>query len=347
MKLGRTCKRGLALSWTALALLTACNRRKPAEINPIEPAVSFNRSRVPLGSAVEATYTWKLDPAAKTPTGDYQAMVHVLDSHKQILFSADHRPVPPPQEWKPGQTYTYSRTVFVPLYSYVGPAQVRMGLYNGTGRGERVALKGNDQGMSEILVGQLELLPQTENIFLLEKEGWHAPETSANARGEERTWTKKEALLQFKNPKKDVIFYLEADTNFKAFPQPPVLTIAVNGGTSGVQVPIPDSEVFLKKVRFKAQDLGTGEWVDLRLSMNQAFLPKAMGLNNDERELGLLVYHHYAGLAEQLGAVAGVVDAGPLTPPPPVPVPVVAKAGAVTAKPATAAKTASPAPKKP
>lgn len=339
MTLRRSWGVALSLSLAGALLFQACSRKKPAEINPIEPSISFSRTRVPLGSAVEVTYNWKLDPAAKKLAQDHRAMVHVLDSHEAILFAADHTPVPPVTEWVPGQTYTYTRTLFVPLYSYVGPAEVRMGLFSSTGRGERVALKGQDVGMSEIRVGQIELLPQTENIFLVEKEGWHGPETSASSPGQERTWTKKEALVSFKNPKKDVIVYLEADTNFKAFSQPPVLTVSVGGGASGLQVPIEDSEIFLKKIRFKAADLGDGEWVDLRLAMNESFVPKAKGINNDERELALLVYNLFVGTAEQLGQVAQVQDAGPLAPPSPAP------ADAKGGKPAPAAKPAAPAKK--
>jgi len=165
----------------------------------------------------------------------------------------------------------------------------------------------------------MELLPQTENIFLVYKDGWHSPESSPQNPTLERTWTKKDAVVSFKNPKKDIVVYLEADTNYKAFDQPPVLTMAV-AGKSGVAVPIANSEVFLEKVRVKAQDLGNDEWVDLRLSMNQSFVPKLKGVNtHDERELGLLVYHLYVGEADKLGNLpAGtVVDAGPVTLPPP------------------------------
>jgi len=165
----------------------------------------------------------------------------------------------------------------------------------------------------------MELLPQTENIFLVYKDGWHSPESSPQNPTLERTWTKKDALVSFKNPKKDVVVYLESDTNYKAFDQPPVLTMAV-AGKNGVTVPIENSEVFLKKVRVKAENLGNDEWVDLRLSMNQSFVPKLKGVNtHDERELGLLVYHLYVGEADKLGNVPAttVVDAGPVTLPPP------------------------------
>src|SRR5205085_5418479 len=142
----------------------------------------------------------------------------------------------------------------------------------------------------------------------------------------------KDALVSCKNPTKDVIVYLEADTNYKAFDQPPVLTVAV-GPKVGLVVPIENSEVFLKKIRVKAADLGDAEWVDLRLSMNQSFVPKDKGVNaTDDRELGLLVYHLFVAEAGKLGTVKDVVDAGPVT------------VGPMTAPAASPAPGASPSP---
>ena len=55
-------------------------------------------------------------------------------------------------------------------------------------------------------MADFELLPQTENIFLIFKDGWH--QTEVVAEGAQRTewqWTKKEATLAFRNPKRDVV----------------------------------------------------------------------------------------------------------------------------------------------
>jgi hypothetical protein len=301
----------------AATLLPAC-RRNTVEINPIVPAMKVSRERAPLGSALEVTYTWTTEAGAKKIPPGYQAFAHVLDSRKTVLFTDDHVPVPPPDQWEPGKTYTYTRTVYVPVTPYVGTAQLVMGLCPTEGKGERIALKAEDIGMRAHKVGTLELLPQTENIFLVYKEGWYGNEATPE-NPIERTWTKKEALVSFKNPKRDVVLYLEADTNLKAFPQPPVLTVSVGAGT-GLQLPIESSDVFSKKIRFKADQLGQDEWVDLRLALSQSFVPKTMGINQDERELGLLVYHLYVGEADKLGEAAvgpTVVDAGPVTLPTP------------------------------
>ena len=337
MKVGRSWKPGAALALTALVLHPACSSscrgKQPAEVNNIVPKFSASRTKVPADSAVEITYTWDVEPTAKKLTQDHRAFVHFLDAHGVMLFEDDHVPVPPPSSWEPGKSYSYTRTKFVPIYPYVGAVEVRMGLHP-VGRGERVALKGEDTGMREYKVASIELLPRTDNIFLVYKEGWHNPESSPQNPSLERTWTKKDALVSFKNPKKDIVVYLEADTNSKAFDAPPVLTVAV-GGKTGLVVPIENSEVFLKKIRVKAADLGTDEWVDLRLSMNQSFVPKAKGVSaTDDRELGLMVYHLYVGEADKLGDVKDVVDAAPVTIAPLVALPAAGASPAPGASPA-------------
>jgi hypothetical protein len=304
---------GLVAGFAVGAMMLAGCRRKPAEVNPIQPAIKVNRDRAPLGSAIEVTYSWSLDAGAKKIPPGYRAFVHFLDSHKVVLFTDDHVPTPAPETWEAGKTYSYSRTVFIPIYPYVGDAQIVMGLYPAQGRGERIVLKGEDVGLRAFKMAKIELLPQTESIFLVYKDGWHNPEPHPDNPAIERTWTKKEALVSFKNPKKDVVVYLEADTSPKFFPAPPVLTVTV--GQAGLTVPIDGSDVFLKRIRVKAADLGNEEWVDLRLSMNQSFVPKLLTppLNNDDRELGLLVYHLHVAEADKLGDLAGreVVDAAP------------------------------------
>ena len=339
MRFGRSWRDALVFSIAVSgALFSGCARRQQGPVNDIVPQVSFNRMRTPLGSAIEVTYTWKVEPTAKKIAADYRVLVHFLDSHRVMLFEDDHAPIPPTSSWEPGKTYSYTRTKFIPIYPYVGDVEVRVGLTPPSGRGERLALKGDDAGLREYRVAKMELLPQTENIFLVYKEGWHSPEASPQNPGLERTWTKKEGLVSFKNPKKDVIVYLEADTNVKAFTEKPVLTVSV-GGNKGVVVPIENSELFLKKIRISKDDLGTGEWVDLRLTMNQSFVPKALGINEDDRELGLLVYHLYVGEADKLGTVpeGTVVAAGPVTVPTPAPSKAPAK-GATPGKPTPGAK---------
>jgi len=310
MTVRRTWGSFLAITVIGALALGACSRRQPAEVNPIVPSIKVNRTKAPLGSALEVTYTWTVEPGAKKLDQNYWALVHFLDNQEVMLFSDDHQPEPPPSTWEAGKTYSYTRTRFVPVYPYVGEVEVRMGLYPYPGRGERPALKGEDKGFREYKVATIELLPQTENIFLVYKDGWHNPETHPENPSVERTWTKKEALVSFKNPKTDVIVYVEGDTCVKCFKSAPELTVAV-GEKAGLKIPIDGPQVHIRKIRVKADDLGDGEWVDLRLAMNESFVPKNLEppLNNDDRELGFNVYHLYVADAAQAGSVDGVTDA--------------------------------------
>jgi hypothetical protein len=303
----------LATATTAL-LLPACRPRKPKDTNDIIPKVQVSRMKVPLKSAIEVTYSWQCGPAMKKLAEEHRAFVHLVDKSGTLLFTDDHLPIPSVTQWQPGQTYSYRRTVFVPNYQYTGPVDVRVGLEPVAGtRKLRVALNGEDVGQREYRALRVEFVPETESIYVFEKDGWHDPETSPDNPSLERTWTKKDATISFKNPKKDVILYLEADTNYKAFPKPPMLTVAI-GGTKGVVLPIQDADLFLKRIRFKAADLGTGDFVDLRLNMNETFVPKELGLNDDSRTLGLMVHHLNVVEADEVGSLPAdeIVDAGPL-----------------------------------
>jgi hypothetical protein len=233
------------------------------------------------------------------------------------------------------------------VVTYIGDATVTMGLYP-SGRGERIPLKGEDFGLREYVAAKVQLLAQVENVRVYYKEGWHNPEPGPNPMVE-TTWTKKEAVLSFKNPKKPVIVYLQFDAPYSPKNYPtgaPTLTIAAQG-KSGITHKFENGELVEKKIRFKAEDLGTEDTVELRFSMDQTIVPKALGMSTtDDRELGVRVYDVFVGVEDELGTVPNVVDAGPVTiaaPPKGKATPAPAK-GAATA---AAKPAASPAPAKP
>jgi hypothetical protein len=307
---------------SAFVFIVACRRPAP-DVNPIVPSMKLNRDQVAIGGAVEVTYSWVVEPGARPIPANYRAFAHFLDPQKTVLFDDDHVPQPSPDKWEAGKTYTYTRTLFVPSVAYVGPVQLIMGLYPDSGKGDRIALKAEDIGMRAHRVGTAELTPQTGNIFLVYKDGWYGSEAEPKD-PVQRTWTKQSAVVSFKNPKQDVVVYLQADTNVKAFVQPPVLTVSA-GAAAAISVPIESSDVFLKRIRFDAKQLGEAEWVDLRLAMSESFVPKKLGMNQDSRELGLMVYHLCVMEASKIGSLpAGQIvnaQAAPPVPAQPQPVP--------------------------
>ena len=69
------------------------------------------------------------------------------------------------------------------------------------GNNERLKLSNEDRGDRSYKVVDFELLPQTENIFVIFKDGWHPAEVVTEGAGRtEWQWTKKEATIAFRNP---------------------------------------------------------------------------------------------------------------------------------------------------
>ena len=269
----------------------ACQGNGGAEVQSISPAIELNKPQAPIGSPIEATYRFELGPDFESLDKDFTVFVHFLDSHDELLFTDDHQPPEPTSTWQQGSAIEYARTVFVPLYPYLGTATIEMGLYFSE-TGERLGLSGTDTGQMAYRVGQLTLLDQKENIFLVYKEGWHPLESSSENPALEWQWTKQEAVCSFKNPKVDSLLYLKADTNIEAFPEPLQVSVFV-GETELTQITVDDRDPFLAKIPIPATALGAEDWVDLRIVNNQSFVPSELGMGNDPRQLGLRVYHLY------------------------------------------------------
>lgn len=281
----------LALGGVAAFALSGCRSKAPAEVQLISPSIQINKGRAPIGSPIEVTYRFALDPNFKPLDKDYRVFVHFLDSHGEQLFNDDHLPPQPTSAWKPGATIEYPRTVFIPLYPYLGTASMEMGLYIPE-EGKRLALQGTDNGQQAYRVGELELLDQKENIFLVYKEGWHELESSPENPSVEWQWTKQEAVCSFKNPKTDTLLYLQADTNVAAFTSP--LEVALMIGPSEVaRFSVAERDPVLRKIPIPAARMGTEDWVDLRIVSTKSFVPSEAGQGNDTRQLALRVYHLY------------------------------------------------------
>ena len=130
--------------------------------------------------------------------------VGVVDADEELMWTDDHNPPTPTTEWKPNETITYTRTVFVPIYPYVGDATIHMGLSSPTTQ-KRLPLNGDNVGAHAYRVARLQLQPQTENVFTVFRE-----DASRRGRREqpfvEWQWTRSgDALIQ--EPEENAIFY--------------------------------------------------------------------------------------------------------------------------------------------
>jgi hypothetical protein len=255
--------------------------------------VALSRPKVALGSPVEVTYKFTALPNAPG-LGQRRVFVHFLDADDELMWTDDHEPPTPTAEWKPGQTVEYSRTMFVPSYPYVGAAKVVAGIYS-PGNNERLKLSNEDRGDRSYKVVDFELLPQTENIFVIFKDGWHPAEVVSDGAGRtEWQWTKKEATLAFRNPKRDVVLFLQVDNPATGPNAAQQLTVQI-GDQVVTTVPLSASESPVRKYPITAAQLGQGDMVEMKFLADKTFVPAldASLKSGDPRELGVRVFHAF------------------------------------------------------
>jgi hypothetical protein len=287
-------RQAVALGVSALVLassLAACRKKEPPVPPMATPSVSLNHDKTPLGSPIDITYKFVVANDA-TFTEDLRVMVHVVDADEELIFAFDHNPPVPTTQWKAGQTVEYTKTVFVPIYPYVGEATIQVGLHS-IATQKRVTLAGDDAGQHAYKVAKLQLQPQTENVFTVFKDGWHPGEIAEHNATVEWQWTKKDATLSFKNPKKDSLFYLDVDNPGSIFNEAQQVTVTL-GGQVIDDFTLQPKQPQLRKVTLTAAQLGTGDVAELVISVDKTYVPATLvSGSKDPRELGVRVFHAY------------------------------------------------------
>jgi hypothetical protein len=276
----------------AAACMGAC-RGKEVAVAPVATAsVTLNRDKAPIGSPIEITYKFAVANDAHFDQ-DYWVMLHVLDSDDQLIWTDDHNPPTPTTQWKPGQTVEYTRTIFVPVYPYVGEASLQLGLYSRTTQ-KRLPLSGQDTGQRAYKAGRLLLQPQTESILTVTKDGWNRTEVAEHNAAVSWNWTKKQATLAFKNPRQESVLYLDVDNPGGVFDEPQQVKVTIGADTIDDFQVTPKKEI-LRRIPIKASQLGTAEMSELRITVDKTFTPAVVtsGASNDPRELGVRVFHAF------------------------------------------------------
>jgi hypothetical protein len=280
--------RSLVVGFLLAASIPTANCSRSEESVPCVATgnVTLGRDRAAIGSPLKLTYRFDVAPIASIPQ-DHWVFVHVLDDQGESLWGDDHLPPQPTSTWKPGQRVEYTRTVFVPNYPYIGPAHIRIGLYQPSG-GQRLPLCGTETSRREYEVAKFQLLPQSENIFLIYKDGWHPSEVSSDNPTVEWQWTKKMATISFRNPRKDATFYLEYDARIDKFTPPQQVNIRAGKEVIGTFAADAKDK---KLVSFPvtAAELGSADMSEITIEVSETFTPGG----GDSRDLGIRVFHAF------------------------------------------------------
>ena len=282
----------ICLTVSAALVLAGCGEAKDTTPPVATPSLTLSHDRAPAGSPLELTYKFVVANDAHF-TEDYRVFVHVVDTDEEQMWTDDHNPPVPTSQWKPGQTVEYSRTIFVPVFPYVGDATIQMGLHS-TKDQKRLAMAGEDVGLHAYKVAKLQLLPQTDNLFTVFKDGWNPAEAAAQDSGVEWQWTKKQATLAFKNPKSDSVLFFDADSPQSELHPAQRVQVTLGGQTVEEYVLEPDTRA-LRKIKLPAALMGAADLSELQVTVDPTFVPMTVtnGASKDPRELGIRVFHAY------------------------------------------------------
>jgi len=156
------------------------------------PTVTIGTKEAAIGSPIEMQYRFVVPPDAPAINGDYIVFVHFVDTDGELMWTDDHEPPTPVRQWKPGATVEYTRTMFIPKFPYVGQTRVEVGLYSPSS-GDRLPMTGQTRGQRAYDVASFEMRLQSDNLFVIFRDGWHATEVTGESTGLEWQWSRKDA----------------------------------------------------------------------------------------------------------------------------------------------------------
>ena len=292
--------RATAVSAPVVAALLALSGCSSADSAAPVAKVSFTPSatRVALGTPIELTYRFDVAPGASI-TGDYTVFMHVETPDGTRLWGDDHPPPVPTSQWKPGQKIEYTRVRFVPPVAHLGEAVARVGLYKGNERLPLETADNADKGTPSraYRVGQLQLMPQQNNVNVAFARGWYNVESPPSDPSVTWQWSQKTSVLSFKNPRRDATLLLEYDARPDLMGGPAQQVTLSSNEKAIAAWTTETSERTLKRIPITAAQFGTGDVVTLTLAVDRTFVPgRAGGGAGDTRELGIRVYHAFVEL---------------------------------------------------
>ncbi len=292
-----TSRSARVLSALALSLSVAACGGGGADQNetPVAtPSVTLARPDAAVGSPLDMTYRFVVAPDAPAFAEDYWVFVHFLDVDGELMWTDDHPPPTPTKQWKPGETIEYSRTLFVPKFPYVGETKIEIGIFSPKSQ-TRLPLAGTSRGQRAITAGTFNLRLQSDNLFVVFRDGWHETEVGDESSGIEWQWSKKEGTLSFRNPKRDVVFFLQTDEPVMALAEPQHVEVRIGDAVVESFTVVAGAPRELRRINLTASQLGTGDTVEMSLTVDQTFVPANIQSlrSTDSRELGIRVFRAF------------------------------------------------------
>jgi hypothetical protein len=168
-------------------------------------------------------------------------------------------------------------------------------MYTPSGKGERFVLNAKQLSERSYEVGDIHIEKPSTNAEGQLISGWYDLEREPNNDWYHWRWIGKTAIAKLPNPRANSLLYLKAEGEPQRFQSEQNISVYVNGKQLD-RFSIETAEPFVQKYEIDSPRLGTDSTVEVKLEVDQTFVPSA----NDQRELGLRVYCLYLGKKQEL-----------------------------------------------
>jgi len=269
--------------------LTAC-RNDPAPASPAAQVVATpRRTGVGAGGPIEVEYTITKLAGGSTIPSDAWVFVHMLDASGTLLWTDDHQPAAL-SAGSGDAPVVYRRTMFVPRTTPTGRVRIEAGLFSRADGARIPTAPGNPA------TGGFDVGPDAEALFVVFGDGWHAAERVPQQQANEWRWSKGDAQLSFRHPRRDVELALEVDQPVHSVG---VQTVELRAGSDLLATFNVEPGVRLvHTVSLPNARMGSGSMVELNLHVQPTFVPAHVPnlTSSDTRELGVRVFNVHVGV---------------------------------------------------
>jgi hypothetical protein len=239
----------------------------------------------------ELDYTWSgLDHLSQYGDG-FMVKVHYVGSEGKILFQDDHSL----KMAQNGYAEHYKRQVLIPLIPRSQEVRMLVGLFR-KNDDNKYAIQQNDSTyIPKLPVATFKVMPPVNIDDLPEAritflDGWYAKEYGQSPTDSWR-WIQPEAKCKLKGADKDLVLYIHGwipEENLKSQFD---ITLYLDGNELGVYKSLQEN--FIIKRVIEKDEIGDGQFAELKIVSNKSFCPADFGHVEDSRNLSAMVKDIY------------------------------------------------------
>lgn len=271
------------------ALMLGCQERSP--VRGIDLEISFSETPLTDRLYTDIQYQWRLGNNFRKIDQNCAVFVHFWH-RSNLIFHDNHRPEIRVPEWEPGQEYTYTRRIYIPLFidsldpEFRGSDSLKLSI------GLSFPQDKSGKPLKKIYEKKLKVFPPPpgtpEIIF---DHGWSDFEIDPDAYLKRWRWTAREARCIIDNPHRDALLVIKGGVR-KDIVRDQKVIFKINDLVLDEFIPRRDH--FERFYRIQKEILGEEDRFVLAVSTDKTFVPsRVLPGSSDERELGVQVSFVY------------------------------------------------------